>query len=127
VVINLATNDFNANKGAPPDEKEYIEAYKQLIGIVRGNYPDATIYMASGSMMSDAWPANVKSLSTLKGWLATIQSDLQAAGDKKLHVIHFPPQNGGRDGIGASWHPSLKTHQRMADQLATQIKQDMGW
>ncbi len=39
----------------------------------------------------------------------------------------IPNQNMGADGIGADWHPSVKTHQKMADVIAAAIKKELAW
>ena len=31
------------------------------------------------------------------------------------------------NGIGADWHPSVKTHQKMADVIAAAIRKELGW
>ncbi len=32
-----------------------------------------------------------------------------------------------KNGIGADWHPSVKTHRLMADRLAASVKKELGW
>lgn len=118
VLINLATNDFGK---VVPDEDAWTKTYVEFVQRVRKNYPDATIYLASGPMM---WGERLK---TLKTYLDKIESDLKAAGETKLRQIHFPTQNKDRDGLGADWHPNIKTNQLMADQWVKAIKTDLGW
>lgn len=124
VLINLATNDFR--NGVAPDEAGWTAAYVAFVQRVRKNYPDAMIYLASGSMMSD-WPADKKPLTVLKGYLARIEKELTAQGDKRIRVLHFAPQNRERDGLGGDWHPSLATHRRMADVFIAALQADLGW
>ncbi len=124
VVINLATNDFS---GGAPDEAQWTAAYKTFIKRVRSNYPKAMIYIASGSMMSDAWPPQKKVLSTLKRYLQRIQDELKAEGETRVRQIHFAPQNGQADGLGGDWHPSVKTQVKMGRKLIETIKTDLGW
>jgi lysophospholipase L1-like esterase len=112
VVINLGTNDFG---GGAPDEKGWCEAMRGFIKTIRGHYPDCHVYLATGSMLRD------EPLATVKRYLDTV-----AAGDAKIHRIDFDPQQMS-DGIGADWHPSVKTHQKMADKLAAALKKDLGW
>ena len=64
VLINLATNDFGAGV---PDADQWTAAYAAFVRRVRTNYPKATIYLSSGPMMSDDYPAGRKSRST-KAW-----------------------------------------------------------
>lgn len=122
VLINLGTNDFN---GQTPDEAGWIEAYKKFIAQIRKNYPAANIYLALGTMMSD-WPEDRKPATTIRGWLKKIVADENANGDEKVRFIDFGTQKP-ENGLGADWHPSLATHQDMAAQLTTRLKQDLGW
>ncbi len=121
VLINLATNDFG--RGIP-EEKAWTEAYEAFIARVRKHYPDAEIYVVSGSMMGD-WNAT-KPLTTLKKYLAKIVADRKAAGDLKIHELDFAQQDR-KDGLGSDWHPSVKTHELMAKKLVDTLKQDLGW
>jgi len=124
VVINLATNDFGKGN---PDQAKWTGAYDTFIAHLRQVYPKAEIYCASGSMMSDAWPPGQKALSTLQAYLAQVVDDWRKAGDTRVHVIAFAPQDAAKDGIGADYHPSLKTHQLMAQTLAERLQKDLGW
>ena len=46
--------------------------------------------------------------------------------DSKIMAMAFEVQEEA-DGIGADWHPSEKTHQKMAAQLTETISSVMGW
>lgn len=124
VIVNLGTNDFG--KGIP-DEKGWTGAYKEFIARVRKHAPQAHVYCAVGSMMSDSYPANQKHLTTIRAYLTKLIGELNAAGDKKIHYLEFEPQNMNTDGIGADWHPSIKTNEKMAAKLAEALKRDLGW
>jgi hypothetical protein len=117
VVINLATNDF---WGKPPDEAGWTGAYKAFIARLRTHWPQAQIYCATGPMMYG------KSLDVLKSYLTKMAADLNAAGDSRVHLIEFATQDG-KNGFGADWHPSLKTHRIMAAQLVSTLHADLGW
>ncbi|MES2310416.1 MAG: SGNH/GDSL hydrolase family protein [Verrucomicrobiota bacterium] len=121
VVINLATNDFRKEN---PDEKEWTKAYINFVKKIRTHYPNAIIYCSSGPMISDgpAW----KPLTTLQSYLRTIISTFQTEGDIKVQPLEFETQKES-DGIGAQWHPSLKTHQMMNEKLKTALAKDLEW
>ena len=89
-------------------------------------YPDAMIYLATGSMMSDNWPPKQKALSTVKAYLAKVIAGRTAAGDKKIAALDFAPQDQ-KNGLGSDWHPSVKTHEIMAETLGAAIEKDLGW
>jgi lysophospholipase L1-like esterase len=123
VVVNLGTNDFGPRN---PTEQEWQDAYRAFIKRLRGNYPQCHVFCAVGSMMSDAYPPGRKALSTIRQYTSGLVEELKKAGDKKIHYVEFEPQDM-KNGIGADWHPSVKTHRLMADKLAAAIKKELGW
>lgn len=123
VVINLATNDFGPGN---PEETAWTGAYQKFIARLRTHYPKAMVYCAIGSMMSDDWPADRKSLSTLRGYLNRMIDRIHANGDKNVAVMEFAQQQAA-DGIGSDWHPNIKTMNKMADVLVKTVKKDLGW
>lgn len=124
VVINLGTNEFG---GGTPDEKGWSAAYKDFIARVRKNYPGVQVYCTIGSMLNDNWPPQSKALTTIRGYLTALVAELNKAGDAKVHFLEFAVQDVNNDGGGANWHPSLKTHQKMAAKLVEALKKDLGW
>lgn len=124
VLINLGTNDFGKEN---PDEAGWVAAYKTFIGTIRKNYPKARIYCATGSMMNDFWPPEHKALTTVRRYISKVIADLRAAGDDNLAAIDFDPQNKDKNGLGAGWHPSVKTDQEMADKFVAALKKDLDW
>ncbi len=118
VLINLATNDFGK---VTPDPEKWPADYVAFVQRVRKNYPNAMIYLASGTMMYGA------KLATLKEYMDRIQKELTSKGDTKIRVIHFGTQNQQRDGLGGDWHPNLKTHGLMAKKFADALQADLGW
>jgi hypothetical protein len=45
----------------------------------------------------------------------------QDTGDERLHLLRFRPMHP-LDGAGADGHPSLDTHQKMAEELAALLR-----
>lgn len=120
IVINLGTNDFGP--GNPP-EAGWTAGYADFVRRVRKLAPKAVIYCATGSMMSDSYPPGARALSTLKDYLNRMVGKL---GDTKVKRIDFETQTEA-DGIGSDWHPSVKTHQKMAARLTEALRRDLGW
>lgn len=120
VVINLATNDFGKDN---PDETAWTGAYESFIKRIWSHYPKAQVYAAVGSMMSDDWPSGHHALSTVRGYLTRM---IQRMNDPRLHFIEFDQQKM-EDGIGAAWHPSVKTDRKMGDKLAAALRHDLNW
>jgi lysophospholipase L1-like esterase len=124
VLINLATNDFGRKN---PDQADWTAAYEAFVHRVRGHYPKAMIYLAAGTMMSDAYPPGHAAMTTLRRYLRQISSDLQASGETRCRLIDFGTQDAAVDGLGADYHPSLKTHRKMAAQWVNALHADLGW
>jgi hypothetical protein len=53
-------------------------------------------------------------------------ADYVNGGHKDVHYVEFDRQDH-RNGLGSSYHPSLKTHRILADKLTEAIKKEMGW
>jgi len=117
VVINLGTNDYST---AIPDSTTFINAYRNLLSTVRSNYPDAHIFCAVGPML---WGTG---LEVCRDNIKSIVNSLNLQGDSKVYFIEFPQQDGS-NGYGEDWHPSIKTHELMADQLTKAIQEKLGW
>ncbi len=117
VVINLGTNDFSVGI---PDKTAFTAAYSAFAGKLRSQYPQAHIYCAVGPMLS--WD----NLTSARDFINTVVSQKSSSGDEKIHYIEFPVQEAS-NGYGEDWHPSIKTHELMANQLAAAIKKDLGW
>lgn len=117
VVINLCTNDFSTGT---PDKTAFTTAYSSFVSRIRGQYPNAHIYCALGPMLYG------DGLASAKECITSSVTQKKSSGDTKIHFIEFPVQDQA-NGMGEDWHPSIKTHQLMADQLAAQIKTDLGW
>lgn len=129
VVINLGTNDFSVdrnNKGVNPGEA-FRAAYAALVETVRTNYPDAVIFCTVGPMLSDTYPEGTMALSTARSYINRVVEDRKRGGDDKVRFLEFPQQDGAANGLGCDWHPSAKTHQLMAQQLAEAISAELGW
>jgi len=123
VVVNLGTNDFGPRN---PTQQEWQDAYRGFIGVLRKNYPECHIFCAVGSMMSDSYPPGRKALSTIRQYTTGLVEALKKAGDRKIHYVEFDPQDM-KNGIGADWHPSVKTHRLMADRLVAAVQKELGW
>jgi len=123
VVVNLGTNDFGPKN---PTEKEWQDAYTSFIKRLRANYPQCHVFCAVGSMMSDSYPPGRKALSTIRAYTNGMVEAMKKAGDKKVHYVEFDGQDM-KNGLGADWHPSVKTHRLMADRLTAAVKKELGW
>jgi lysophospholipase L1-like esterase len=117
VVINLGTNDFA--KGDPG--AAFQRAYSKFVGDLRSRYPAARFFLALGPMLK---PADYRRASR---YLKAVIAERASAGDENLALLEFGIQNAKLDGLGCDYHPSLKTHQRMAEKLQAALKTELGW
>jgi len=124
IVINLATNDFGPGI---PDEKGWTTAYASFIGTLREHSPKARIYLAMGPMMSDSYPPGRHEMTVLRGYLNDVISLRKSSGDTNITILDFGTQDAAKNGLGSDWHPNVKTHQIMGDQLAAQLRTDLHW
>jgi lysophospholipase L1-like esterase len=115
VVVNLGTNDANR----PIDSKTWSDTYTAFIGRIRAVYPKAHIFLTIGAMGHGK-----------KGEIAVFNTAIaeacRKAGDARVHALALANQDAA-NGIGADWHPSVKTHQLMADAIAAAIRKELGW
>lgn len=122
VVINLGTNNF-AN--VDPGEALYVRVYEELVHVVRAAYPKAFIVCALGPMLTNVYPEGRNALTKARKYMKVAMTKLRES-DKNIDFIEFPEQNHA-NGLGCGFHPSLKTHQLMAEQLTAFLKERMGW
>ncbi|TQV65070.1 MAG: GDSL family lipase [Halothiobacillaceae bacterium] len=123
VLINLGTNDFA--KGNPP-QRTWTDAFKQLVARVRAFYPNAMIYISSSPVLTDLWPEGQIAWSTHATYMRELASALGQAGDARVRYIEFPSQLR-MNGIGADYHPSIKTQELMAQTWVKALQKDLGW
>ena len=117
VCINLGTNDLSTNNYDP---RLLTDAYRRFLRQVRGHNPKAKIVILCGSMLGG------KELDTARRTLNDVVDEARKAGDTDVYRFDFTPQNGDI-GYGASWHPSLWQHQKMAGELTAFLRSLMQW
>jgi lysophospholipase L1-like esterase len=118
VVVNLGTNDFST--ASDPTEEQFEQGLGALLERIRGSYPDALILATVGPLLSGT------DLSTARMYINAVVAARTAAGDAKIKSFELAPTNAA-DGYGCDWHPSLRTHQIMADALVTQLRAELDW
>ncbi len=117
VVINLGTNDFSTSM---PDKTKFVTAYKDLITKIRTNYPNSHIFCTVGPMLYGT------GLDTCRSYVNEVINGFISKGDSKIYYLEYPTQDAN-NGYGEDWHPSLATHQLMANRLTSEIKNKLGW
>lgn len=123
VLINLGTNDF-----APEvrDTAPFGAAYEALLTQVRARYPAAPILLLVGPSLRDDWPEGRRALSEIRATLQGLAARRAESGDDKIHYFEFAGIRPD-EGFGCDFHPSEKTHRRMAAELLSELKRLLGW
>lgn len=111
VVINLGTNDTSWVHGKEDRRLAYVSGLRQLIEAVHRRSPKAKICGCLGVMGQEL-------CDSMREALDLFHKDFPSV---PVKYVKFPVQDAA-DGIGADWHPSAKTHQKMAEQLAGELK-----
>lgn len=111
VVINLGTNDISWVRKIEERRLAYVSGMRQLIEAVHRRSPKAKICCCLG-VMGEELNDSVKEA-----------IDLFKKDFKKVEIkfVAFPLQKD-EDGIAADWHPSAKTHQKIARILVESLK-----
>jgi lysophospholipase L1-like esterase len=115
VVINLGTNDFSTNDDPPADV--FVPAYVSLLQRVRMHYPEAFILSTVGNLLYG------QDLIDARTQIAAAVADFQAQGGSRVAVWEMNVPN---DAPGCDYHPSIATHQRMAEGLTAQLRTVLG-
>lgn len=122
VVINLGTNDFSPGIDDLDALREaYYNDYMAFLNDLRGYYPQAAIILTVGPMLSDGYPEGYNALTSVREALETIIQTRSTQGDNNLFFLELPQQSAP---YGEDWHPTVATHQSMAEDLVTLIKEN---
>jgi len=112
VVINLGTSDFTSNV----DPDDFKGAYTSLLNTIRTNYPNASLFCCMGPTTYSASAS-----------IAEVVAQCNTQGDQNIYAFDFAPIHFQAEGTGADGYASAATHARMANELANQIKEKLGW
>jgi lysophospholipase L1-like esterase len=115
VVINLGTNDFST--GDDPPQAVFVPAYLGLLERVREGYPDAFILATVGNLLAG------QDIPDARAAIAAAVSQFQARGGDRIAIWEMNVPN---NAPGCDYHPSIPTHQAMAEGLATQLRSLLG-
>ncbi len=107
VIIELGANDL----AKPLDSSAFVEAYIGFVNKIRNNYPDAAIVCAAG-------PNEESDTSLRFQSLVRAVTDHFSPGDKSVYYFSF----SAIESNGSDWHPDLRGHQLMANELTPFLK-----
>ncbi len=123
VLILLGANDWAAG---PPPQEEFIDAYKHLVRRVKSRYGNPVILCGLSATINDRWPAGMQRRTRMREWLTEIVAAWRAEGGERVFFLEFAEQDV-LDGCGADYHPSARTHRKMADTLSAALAEHLGW
>ncbi len=121
VIINVGTNDFSPGG---VDRKLYVDQYTLFLNHLRALYPDAKLVLCVGPMLSDSYPAGELALSSIREDIQSIVIARKEGGDKGVYYVDFGQQSSP---FGEDWHPTIATHQQMADMLVETLMRVLKW
>lgn len=111
VVVNIGTNDISWVRGIEDRRLNFRAAYTQLLEAIHRRSPSAKICCCLG-VMGEALNQTVLEAVDL------FKKDFNSVEIKTVLLKEQDPA----DGIGADWHPSPKTHKKIASQLVEVLK-----
>lgn len=111
VVVNLGTNDISWVRGIEDRRLNFRSAYRQLLEAIHRRSPNAKICCCLG-VMGESLNETVQEAVDL------FKKDFKKV---VIETVFFKEQDPA-DGIGTDWHPSPKTHQKIAAQLVETLK-----
>jgi lysophospholipase L1-like esterase len=152
VLMMIGTNDFSpdsCNKIAlseqvdPVNYAAFIKALEDFLTVLRGNSPNAEVFLLSSPMLHDGWPdATYTSDTSQRAAITTAASELNATpvGAGKIHVISADYSTTKISGRGCGTHPNVYEHGIIAGEDSTKpsdpipadlilnpVKTVMGW
>ncbi|MCR4579307.1 MAG: hypothetical protein K5681_03050 [Treponema sp.] len=111
VVVHLGTNDASYVRKVEGRRKSYVCGLRQFLEAIHRRSPKAKICACLGVMGQDLCDSVEEAVKLFKGDFKKVD----------VKVVKFPVQLDA-DGIGADWHPSAKTHEKMSVQLSQALK-----
>jgi lysophospholipase L1-like esterase len=123
VLINLGTNDFAPEVS---DFSPFEASYDAFVERVRDRYPEAHVFVMMGPLLTDGYPEGRQAYTKARAALTALVDMRVARGDSKLHFFEVERATP-EEGFGCDWHPSAKTHERMAVTVARELKEKVGF
>ncbi len=123
VIINLGTNDFAPEVA---DFSPFGPAYEEFVATVRTKYPNAHLFVMMGPLLTDGYPPGRKAYTTARSALTGIVKRRTNAGDDKIHFFEVSRATP-EEGFGCDYHPSTRTHARMAEDTVRMLRERAGF
>ncbi len=122
LVIHLGTNDFYPQSWATPsmlDSASYVDKYITFINNLRTQYGSSTKIICSfGNSETDWYPVGLNQLTHWRNFITAIVAHFNGLGDNEVYKFELSAQ---ASPYGEDWHPTITTHNQMANQIAPYI------
>ncbi|MCM1577942.1 MAG: GDSL-type esterase/lipase family protein [Ruminococcus sp.] len=114
VVFNDGTNDHSWTKDIPQRREDFKAAYYEILEMIRRGNPESYIVCTYGVMGDELAEEETALVERFK-----------SEHDERICFVRLPVQPES-DGIGADWHPSEVTHEKVSVILAERINEIFG-
>ena len=121
VVINAGRNDWDGNQKKAPNASRFQAAYVALLDAIVMHAPKAHVYALLNPYVEE------ERRPVLKTYLQAAVAAEVAKGNAQVHFVELPQLNAAESDYACDHHPSQAMHQKMAEQMAAIIKDDLGW
>ncbi len=111
VIVHLGTNDASFTRKIEERVSAYICGLRQFFEAIHRRSPNAKICACLGVMGQDLCDPAQKALEEFSMDFPSVP----------VKFVKFPVQDE-KDGIAADWHPSAKTHEKIAGILTEELK-----
>jgi lysophospholipase L1-like esterase len=127
IVVNLGTNDFSP--GLSTDQlaamrDDYRQTYAEFLARLRDVHPLATLIAAVGPMITEDYPEGYAAWTSIQSDVSSVVDARAVGGDANVFFLKFEPQ---ASPYGEDWHPTIATHQQLADVTTAFIRDKKGW
>lgn len=121
IFCNLGTNDFSSESSGHGsiDSITFCLKYEKFISRLKTLYPKSTIVLTVGTMMSDYYPVGGKHWTRIQAYTKAVVETEQKNGNSNIYYLAMTPQV---PPYGEDWHPSVKTHEKMAQEIVQFIE-----
>ncbi len=129
VVVMLGGNDFDVGQpvdDGPVTSTQFADAYDAFARTLRSRYPSAHVFLTVSPSINDVSPAGRNTRTNVATGVKTVATRRGAAGDAKVYAFEPAPASGG-ELTACNGHGNLSFHERLAKELAAQIKSKTGW
>lgn len=116
IVLHLGTNDDSYVRKIPERQAYFAEKYYAFLEEIHRKNPQSAILCTLGVLGQNLCEEEERQAARFAA----------AHPDVRIGYLVLPEQDEA-DGIGADFHPSKRTHQKMAALLTNKIKEFMGW